>query len=90
MAKSAEFCKTDGPVAVNIYNEDGTIHTYFARSRYAAITLAKGLGAVDIEEVTCSKLFPNGPPSTSKSARASGSGLGQSHKSSKARRGNGR
>ncbi len=89
MAKTAEFCKTGGPIAIAVYNEDGTIHTHFATTRYAAQQLAKNLGAVDITEVTCSKLFPNGPPSTSRSEGYSGSGSGRSRKSYKGSRGTG-
>lgn len=81
MAKIAEFTKTRGPIAVAIYNEDGSTHTHFAPTRYRAIELAKGLGAVDIQEVACSKLFPNLPAGTSQSGQSSGSGSGQQRKS---------
>jgi len=80
MAKSAEFAKTDGPIVIHVYNEDGTTHTHFARSRWAAAQLLRQLGVTDAAEVLCSKLFPNGLPSTSKSAGSRGSGSGRSRR----------
>lgn len=78
MAKIAEFCKVAGPVAIALYNEDGSIHTHFAPTRHQAMVLAKSLGAVDIQEVAACKLFPNSSSGTSKSGRSSGSRRGRS------------
>lgn len=85
MAKIAEFAKVAGPVAVTVYNEDGSIHTHFAPTRHQAVVLAKSLGAVDIQEVACSKLFPNLPAGTSKSGASSGSHSGRSRGGSRKR-----
>lgn len=85
MAKTADYSKVAGPIAVAVYNEDGSIHTHFAATKYQAVVLAKSLGAVDIQEVSPCKLFPNLPSSTSKPGRASGSGGGRSRKSSRSK-----